>query len=107
MMRVLQFKVGRYGVGVLVQRGDILHRMKFLWSDVALLAAEWLALGLTLGAVWLIGAQDVRGQWLMLLAQGAWFVVASYRRSLALAAQSVALAALTWRALWIWCGWGW
>lgn len=71
-----------------------------------LLSAEWLALGLTLAAVWLIGAQEVRGQWLMLAAQGAWFAVARLRRSLALAVQSVVLAALTGRALWIWTGWG-
>lgn len=105
-MRVLQFNVGRYGVGMLVQRGSVLHRVECQWRDVFLLAVEWIGLGLTLCAVWLIGAQDVRGQWLMLCAQGAWFVVATLRQSLALAAQSVALAALTWRALWIWNGWG-
>ena len=105
-MRVRNIRVGKYGIGALVQRGDVLHRVKLWWSDVFILAVEWLALGLTLAAVWLIGAQDVRGQWLMLMAQGAWFGAATLRMSLALAVQSVALAALTWRALWIWNGWG-
>lgn len=105
-MRILQMKVTRYGLSALVQRDHTVHRAEYAWRDMLLLAVEWLAVGLTLAAVWLIGGQDVRGQWLMLCAQGAWFAVAGMRNSLALAAQSVVLGALTWRALWIWRGWG-
>lgn len=105
-MRVEVFCLNRFGVCAEVSTGARRHVFQLWRDDVARLTLEWLAMALTLAAVWLIGAQDVRGQWLMLTAQGAWFVVARLRRSMALAVQSVVLAALTWRALWLWNGWG-
>lgn len=65
-------------------------------------ALEILATALTLDAVWLIGSMDIRGQWLMLAAQAAWFAFAVAGGHWFFAVQSVVLAGFTVRAIRKW-----
>lgn len=57
---------------------------------------------LVLVAVWLIGSQDVMGQWVMLAAQACWACVAMAKGMNALLVQSVILGVLTVRAIIEW-----
>lgn len=63
---------------------------------------EFIGTALVVVAVWLIGSQDVRGQWLMLAAQVVWLAVAYLRGMWWLGLQSVVLAILTARAIVTW-----
>ena len=65
-------------------------------------ALELVSTFLTLWAVWLIGVQDVRGQYRMLAAQVGWGVFAALGGHWALLAQSVVLLGLTVRAIVFW-----
>lgn len=65
-------------------------------------ALEACAALLALVAVWLIGGLNIRGQWLMLLAQLLWAAFAILGRHWWLLAQSLTLIALTLRAVWLW-----
>ena len=65
-------------------------------------ALERLAAGLVIVAVWLIGSQDILGQWLMLAAQGLWLIVAIANGMNGLTIQSFFLAGLTVRAIVLW-----
>jgi len=60
---------------------------------------EYLGTAIVLVAVWLIGGLSIRGQWLMLAAQGVWLAVACMRGMWGLAAQSVVLSVFTVRAI--------
>lgn len=63
---------------------------------------EYVAVGLTLSAVWLIGSLHISGQYLMLLAQAVWFAFAVRGGHRGLGWQSLLLALLTGKAIWEW-----
>lgn len=63
---------------------------------------ECIGMAWTIVAVWLIGNLDIRGQWLMLVAQTVWLVFAVLSGHWWLAAQSVVLFGLTVRAIVKW-----
>ncbi|MBF0481290.1 MAG: hypothetical protein HQK81_06240 [Desulfovibrionaceae bacterium] len=65
-------------------------------------ALEWLAMAVTMVAVWLVGDKHIVGQYLMLAAQILWLVFALARRHRALAIQCVVLGVLTVRAILVW-----
>lgn len=65
-------------------------------------ALESCAAVLALVAVWLIGGRDIRGQWLMLVAQLLWAAFALRGEHWWLLAQSLVLLALTLRAIVLW-----
>lgn len=65
-------------------------------------ALEYLATALVIVAVWLIGSKDIRGQWLMLLAQLAWAAVAMERDMSGMFVQCNVLAAFTVRSIVLW-----
>lgn len=65
-------------------------------------ALEACAAVLALVAVWLIGGLNIRGQWLMLVAQLLWAVFALRGAHWWLLAQSLVLITLTLRAIVLW-----
>ncbi|GAB6037178.1 hypothetical protein JCM15519_17370 [Fundidesulfovibrio butyratiphilus] len=65
-------------------------------------ALSLIATALVIAGVWRIGRMDVRGQWCMLWAQIVWLCWALESGAWGLAAQSVILGVLTWRAIRLW-----
>ena len=65
-------------------------------------ALEYLSTALVLVAVWRIGKLDLRGQYLMLVAQLGWAVYAATTRQWGLLAQSLVLLLLTRKAIRNW-----
>jgi hypothetical protein len=63
---------------------------------------EWLAMAMTVIAVWLIGDKSIVGQYFMLAAQILWLVFALARGHRALAIQCLVLGALTVRSILMW-----
>ncbi|MFP5223125.1 MAG: hypothetical protein ACLGSA_12615 [Acidobacteriota bacterium] len=63
---------------------------------------EYAATAMVLIAVWLIGSQNIIGQWVMLVAQACWIVVSISKDVKSLTIQSVVLAVLTARAIIEW-----
>lgn len=67
----------------------------FAWEDSASRLLEILGSALVIVAVLLIASLDIRGQYIMLAAQGVWAAFAIRRRMIPLAVQSVVLGGLT------------
>lgn len=68
----------------------------------AVLAAEYLAVGLVVLGVWHIGKMNILGQYLMGAAQILWIGVGVSRGLQGLALQSLVLFILTLRAVYLW-----